>query len=165
MSHSRKNTERGSVVVETALIFLPLVLTLFSTIEIVRGMWMYHTLTNAIKSGTRFAMVHGQDCAEASSNCRVTIADIAAVIKQSGIGLDSSQLQLTLTADGSTYSCATLASCVSDPTQWPPAGHNAAGLPLTIEGSYSFQSVASILWPGQVPSFTCLGKATEVIQF
>ena len=165
MRPTRKSKDRGSAVVETALMFLPFVLTLFSTIEIARGMWMYHTLTNAVKSGTRFATVHGQDCIEASSNCGATVGDIITTIRGAGIGLDGSQLQLTLTADGSTYTCATVASCASDQTQWPPTSHNAAGLPLTIEGRYAFQSIAAILWPGQVPSFTCLAKATEIIQF
>ncbi|MEO8128348.1 MAG: TadE/TadG family type IV pilus assembly protein, partial [Bryobacteraceae bacterium] len=157
--------QRGSVVVETALVFLPLILTLFSTLELTRGMWMYHTLTHAIKSGARFAVIHGQGCSDPSANCQVTVGDIATVIKQSGIGLDASQLRLTFSATGTSYSCATLASCTSDQTRWPPQDHNIAGLPITIEGAYAFQSVASVLWPGNVPSFNCLGKATEVIQF
>ena len=161
----RRERQKGNAAVEAALVFLPLILTVFSTMEVTRGMWMYHTLTSAIKSGARYTALHGQNCVEAATSCAVTVGDISSVIKKSGVGLDADHLQLTLTANGSTHSCATLATCLSDQTAWPPANHNAPGLSVTIEGSYSFQSVVSILWPGQVSSFTYLGKATEIIQF
>ena len=165
-SHVIRSRQRGNTVLEMAIIFLPLVLGTFSTFEVTRGMWMYHTLSAAIKSGTRYGTVHGADCLSAYLSCPATVKGVAAAIKQAGIGLDSSQLQLTLTAAGNTYTCTSVTACATDSTQWPPNNYNATGLPLTIRGVYSFRSVISSLWPGQTTaSFTYTAEATENIQF
>jgi Flp pilus assembly protein TadG len=165
-SQITRSRQRGNTVLEMAIIFLPLLLGTFSTFEVTRGMWMYHTLSAAIKSGTRYGTVHGADCLSAYSSCPATVKGVVGAIQQAGIGLDSSQLQLTLTAAGSTYTCASLSSCTADSTQWPPTNYNATGLPLTIRGVYSFRSIISSLWPGQTTaSFTYTAEATENIQF
>ena len=162
----RGSLERGSVITEMALVFLPLMFSVFMVFELGRAMWTYHTLASAVKKGVRVAMVHGDRCAEASSSCPITVAGIVQVIQQVGIGLDMSVLQLTLTAGGQSLSCNPANSCLSNNTNWPPAPYNPVGQAVTISGAYGFNTVLSQIWPGQpIKTFNLAAKSTEVIQF
>ena len=162
----RKRRTRGNAVVEMGLIFIPLTMAVFSTTELGRGMWMYHTLTTAIKTGARTATLHGSQCLATDATCPATASSVASAIQGSGIGLDGAQLRLTLTADGVSYDCGSLSACLSDSTQWPPTGHNTPGLSVTVKAVYSFQSVLASFWPGQgLASVSYVAEAAEVIQF
>jgi Flp pilus assembly protein TadG len=166
MKNARRLTrQRGGAVVEMGLIFAPLMFMFLSTLELGRGMWLYHTLSASLKTGTRFAAVHGADCVEVSASCQASLSDIAQTIRRAGVGLDASQLKLTFVAGSNTQVCPSLADCQTS-AQWPPPPDNAAGLPVTITGVYSFGSVLSSLWPGQTSaSFKYVAAATEAIQF
>jgi hypothetical protein len=166
MNSIRNTRRKGSAAVEMALIFLPLTMAVLSTFELGRAMWIYHTLTSAIKTGARTASFYGSDCLAANPACPATPASVASVIQGSGIGLEAAQLHLTLVADGATYACGTLSQCLTDQTQWPPTGHNTPGLSITLSAVYSFHSVLSALWPGQGSvSVNYSAEATDVIQF
>jgi Flp pilus assembly protein TadG len=163
---ARSRRQRGNAAVETGLIFLPLSLLILGGFEVARGMWMYHTLTTAVKSGARFAIVHGADCLAATATCTSTVAAIANTIQTAGVGLDARSVQLTLTSGAGAYACGNLSGCAGDSTQWPPAGDNAAGLPITLSATYAFHSVLASFWPGQgSASINYLAKSTEIIQF
>lgn len=135
---------------EFTLVGIPLIFVLISTFELARGMWLYHTVAYAIKSGTRYAIVHGQDCTYGSNSCAVTISQIASVIQSAGIGLPPDSLALTFTpSKGATTSCI-LSDCIADYTSlyWPPASANAVGSKLKISGVFPFQSIIVMFWPG-----------------
>ena len=150
---------------------------LISIFEISRGMWMYHTLAYALKQATRYAAVHGQNCAPAvnGNSCLVQVKDIALVLLTQGGGLipestvngvTTKNLNLRLCAPGSgdvetcnappaaapaTYPSHTCFGndCLTDTTPWPPAGSNRVGLDdVAIAGNYPFGSVLAFLWPG-----------------
>lgn len=162
----KKRQRLGNAALETGLIVLPMLLVILATTELARGMWMYHTVTTAIKSGVRSATFHGADCVTAAAACPDTVASVASTVRNSGIGLDASALQLTLITEGTSYACGSLTQCLSDTTQWPPAGHNAPGLMITVRGVYAFHSVLSALWPGHASaSMNYVGEATDVIEF
>jgi Flp pilus assembly protein TadG len=162
----RNSSQRGSVVTEMALVFLPLMFSIFMVFELGRAMWTYHTLASAVKKGVRVAMVHGDRCAEASSSCPITVAGIVQVIQQVGVGLDMSVLQLTLTAGGQNLYCNPANTCSANSTNWPPAPYNPVGQTVTINGVYGFNTVLSQIWPGQpIGTFNLAAKSTEVIQF
>jgi Flp pilus assembly protein TadG len=166
MRSRSRHAQKGSVVVEMALIFLPMVIGCIAVMEIGRCMWTYHTLNSAIKRATRYAIVHGARCTEASSNCASTIAQVAGVVKNQGLGLDPANLQLTLAAGNSTRSCSNLGTCLQDGNQFPAFPNNAAGLPLTVSANYEFPSVLAYLLRGNTSNairFTA--KSTEAIQF
>ena len=58
-------------------------------------------MAHSIKEGTRYAVVHGDNCAPhppLNNNCQVTIGQIVQAIKDAGIGLDQDQLTLTFTS-------------------------------------------------------------------
>lgn len=150
MSRSRRRRSRGNTLLEFTLVGIPLIFVLISTFEMARGMWLYHTLAHAIKRGTRYAVVHGQNCSLASNSCAVTISQIAGVIQSAGNGLPPDSLALTFTpAKGAVTNC-TLNDCVANYTSvyWPPASANAVGNKLKITGVYPFQSILIMFWPG-----------------
>ncbi len=166
MNKGKSSRQRGNSAVELAIVFVPLMFLMLSTFELGRGMWMYHTLTSSLKSGLRFAVVHGADCIEVSEACRASLGDVAQVISQAGIGLSRDDLQLTFAAGATTVDCGTLSQCAGRGSQWPPDSENTAGLPITISGVYSFRSVLSGFWPGQNNGvITFVGRATEAMQF
>ena len=57
----RRANWRGNATIEFTLVGIPLVFVLISTIEMARGMWIYHTLAYAVKEGTRYAVARGQN--------------------------------------------------------------------------------------------------------
>jgi hypothetical protein len=136
-----------------------LIFVLISTFEVARGMWLYHTLAFAIKSGTRYAIVHGEDCALESNACTVSISQIASVIHSAGVGLPTDSLSLTFTpAVGSATSCV-LGDCIANYSAgaWPPASANAVGKKLKISGVLPFQSVIVMFWPGAGRPMNAIG--------
>ena len=60
-TRAQRNLEKGSSMVEFALVGIPLIFILISIFEISRGMWMYETVAHAVREGARYAAVHGQD--------------------------------------------------------------------------------------------------------
>ena len=166
MSRKIRPRERGSSIVEMSLVFVLLMFSVLSIFELGRAMWTYHTLATSVKKAVRVAMVHGARCAEASETCQVSLGDLVRVIQQVGVGLDMSLLQLTFTASGSSSTCAPASNCLANDTKWPAAPYNPVGQNVTINGTYAFNNVLTVLWPGQTVSrFTLSAKSTETIQF
>ena len=145
----RRNRERGgSTFLEFTLVGIPVIFLLISVFEMCRGMWTYHTLAAAVKAGTRYTAVHGQNCAQAPNACTVTIGQIATRIQSAGPGLLPGQFNLTFTpASGSAVSCA-MSDCLTNATQFPATGANAVGNDVAISGSYPFRSIISMSWTG-----------------
>ena len=78
----RRGNWRGNATIEFTLVGIPLVFILISTIEMARGMWIYHTLAYSVKEGTRYAIGRGQN-----SPTTATVRDVCNAIAQSGVGL------------------------------------------------------------------------------
>ena len=166
MNLTTRNRRRGSTTVELALIFIPFFFMLVACMEVARAMWMYHTLTSAVKKATRTAAVRGAGCLEASSACPASIAATAQVLRDWGIGLDPNQVRLTFMTGADSRQCSTLTQCLADGSRWPAPPGNAPGLPITIDATYPFKSVVSVLWPGGPPAlFQFRAQSTETIQF
>jgi Flp pilus assembly protein TadG len=140
--------QKGNALLEFTLVGIPLIFVLIATVELARGMWIYATLAHAVKEGTRFAIVHGQGCAQASAACPVTLGAVATAVQQAAGGLDPTQLNVVLAAGGATQNCAPLATCTSSAGAWPAAPNNSIGLPVAISGTYPFRSSFSMFWPG-----------------
>lgn len=172
----RRNQWGGSTLIEFTLVGIPLVFVLVSVFELSRGMWTYHTLAAAVKRGTRYSVVHGQDCNQVGNACTVTIAQIAGVIQSAGPGLLPDQFTLTFTpSTGTPVTCVVgtgllPADCRSNTTTWPPAGANGVGQDVKIAGTYPFRSMISMFWAGDgiVPVFGAVNfsaSSTERIQY
>ena len=152
MKSRGSRAQRGNALLEFTLVAIPMVFFLISTVELTRGMWIYGTLVNAVKEGTRFTVVHGQACAQASNSCPVTLGAVATVVQQAATGIDPSQFNVTMRAGSATQTCAPLASCLSSSAAWPPTSNNSVGLPVKISGTYAFRSALSMFWPGSTPA-------------
>ena len=164
-----KPREKGSTVVEFSLVGIPMLFLLVSIVEMARGMWTYHTLSHAVKEGTRFAMVHGENCTTAPNNCTVTLGQVAQRIRQAGVALDANLLSLTFTTPAGSTTCL-LRDCLTRPQTWPPAAGNAFGADIEISGVYPFQSAIAMFWPGagsgvRVGSVNLPAASREKIQF
>lgn len=170
----RNHKERGgSTLIEFTLVGIPMIFILISTFELARGMWTYHTVTYAVKEGTRYASVHGVNCTTSPNSCGVTIANIALVIKKAGIGLMPGQLSVTLTPAAGSSTTGTLESLLTNNTAWPPStpsGTNSVGQPVTITAKYPFRSALALFWPGTRAQqgaglFYLPASSTDRIQF
>ena len=151
MMRRRDRTRRGSAPLEYTLVGIPMMFALISVFEMARGMWLYHTLAYSVTEATRYASVHGADCAIGANTCTITIGDIATVIQTHATGLVAANLTVTLTPAAGSATTDTLQNLLSSATVWPPAtpaGTNGVGQPITISASYPFESALAMFWPG-----------------
>lgn len=139
---------RGSSIVEFALLGIPIVMLIVSVFEISLAMWTYVTLGYAVREGARYSVTKGQGCSFTGNTCSVKVSDIAQRIRTAGTGLDPGTLNITLSAsDGSTVSCSPLTNCYSNATVWPPATANlesnvaTAASSITVTGTYAFKVI------------------------
>jgi hypothetical protein len=164
---------RGATMIEMVMVGLPMIFMLICLFEISRGMWIYTTEAFAVKEGVRYAVVHGVDCVKTATNfndCTTTIADVAWVVQQAGVGLDPATTTLRFTAGDETVTppCA-LSACPATP--WPPQTllGNALGSPVRIDISTPFRSALGMFWPGSSPVLfapvTFGASSTDYIQF
>jgi hypothetical protein len=169
MTHKR-NRHNGTATIEMTLVGIPLIFVLISTVEVARGMWIYHTLAYALREGTRYTIVHGVDCSTAPNDCAVKVKDVAAVIRNAGVGLydtDHFHIEMkSLTDDVSS----TLTSALASSARFPSPGGDAIGAPITFSATYPFQSAIAMFWPGAGPgmnfiSVTFPASSQENIQF
>lgn len=175
----RSHRERGSAMVEMTLIGIPIMFVLISIFEISRGMWVYHSLAYAAKEGTRYASVHGLNCSTAPNTCTVTVANIATVIRNAGLGLEPDQLQVRMcascgvnasgTSDDTGFQ--TLSALLSNNTTWPNPGGVGAMMHsrITFELRYPFNSALAMFWPGasrvQFGRYIFAATAAETMHF
>ena len=163
----RKHGGRGNATIEFTLVGIPLVFVLISTIEMARGMWIYHTLGYAIKEGTRYAVARGQNNTPLNHS---TYQRVCSAIIQAGAGLVKDDLSLTFQSATQTKSFSNGNDCLADTDQWPPGAAAAkiddqAGQTISITGYYPFVSTISMFWPGagkgmQFNKLTCQGSGT-----
>ncbi len=154
---------------EFTLVAVPLIFIIISTVELSRGMWLYSTLAYSVRKGTRYASVHGGNCAAASSSCPVTLGSVAQVIQNGAVGLPADQLNIVFATANTSTSCSPLNSCLSSSTTWPPSSDNSVGTDVTISGTYPFRSAMAMFWPGKgkvnFSTVNLAAKAQEEIIF
>ena len=124
MKRRHRSEHGGTSLIEFTLVGIPLIFVMISVFEISRGMWIYHTLASAVKAGTRYAIVHGENCAQAPNTCTVTIGQIATQIQAAGPGLMPDQLTLTFTPANGSATTETLTASLADTTVWPSSTAN-----------------------------------------
>lgn len=151
----RRACQRGSAIIEFTLIGIPIIFILITTFEMARGMWLYHTVAHAVRDGSRFAIVHGNNCVLYGNTCNVTVADVARRIQYSGVGLVPADMQVRLQSNTRTIQ-GTLAELLADNTPWPTYANGVVpvddgahvGQPITVTGIYPFRSALVMFWPG-----------------
>jgi len=159
------------------MIGIPIMFVLLSTFELARGIWTYHTLTYAVKEGTRYTIVRGQDCNNAiavANNCQVTVAQIATQIQNAAIGLDPTLLQVEMISLADDTGMHPLLGgsgpLLSNSNNFPTGTGAAPAAPITFLAKYPFHSAIVMFWPGanggfQFGSFSMPASSQERIQF
>jgi Flp pilus assembly protein TadG len=90
--------QRGTGLVEMALVLVILLALLFAIIDFGRALYTYHFVSNAAREATRWASVRGTLCNPALTGCQATQANVDAYVKSvSGMGLDASKITVTPT--------------------------------------------------------------------
>ena len=136
-----RRVRRGATTLELACI-LPVVLTmLLGTIDVARVMYAYGTVSEAARTGARYAMVHGarsgSPCGPAANNASVTT-----VVKNNALALDPTNLTVTST--------------------WAN-GSNKATSPVTVTATYTcYLSIGQLVG---LSSVTVRGSTTAEITY
>jgi Flp pilus assembly protein TadG len=169
VSNTMRKRSGGAAIIEMTFVGIPLMFVLISIFEMSRGMWVYHTLSYAVKEGTRFAIVHGQNCVynppSVLNNCAASISQIAGVIQSAGVGLDTSSTGTSLTfyapakaagsinnTGGTTCYFTGASACSSQIANWPPFPSNQAQSgTIQIDINVPFHSALAMFWPGWKP--------------
>lgn len=73
--------ERGASMVEFALAATALLVIMFGIVDFGRALYTYHTLSNAARLGTRYAIVRGSDCASGATDCPASKAQITTFVQ------------------------------------------------------------------------------------
>ena len=129
----RGNRRRGAVLVEFSLSFLLFIVMLVGLVEASRLIWTYTTLAHAARRGARFVMVH-------NGRNPATNDQVAAVVREYTIGLDSNEVTVTPSYDSASKS---------------------GGSTATVAVSYPFQFIASpLVFSAHGVSLTATSKTT-----
>lgn len=153
ITRRQRRASRGQALVETALVLPLLLLMFFSIIEFGRFMFVYAALNDAIREGTRYAIVHG-----ASSTC--PSGPVPSYVNESlnpcydAIGAN---VQAAVRRYAFTFAQSSDLS-VPLPT-WSP--NNARGSTVTVNASYVFRTIIPI----PLPPITIQGSSTDVVNY
>jgi len=79
--------QRGSTLAETALVMLGFLLLVIGIFDAGRLYFIYNSLSNAVREGNRYAVVHGGESYDPA-----TEEQVKNVIVNAAVGLDSTQL-------------------------------------------------------------------------
>jgi len=101
----QKNGEAGSALVEFALASVLILTVLFGIIDMGRALFAYDWVSNAARTGTRYAMVRGTSCSPVLSGCEAgppigaRTSDIQTYLNSNADGIDTSKITLTASCD------------------------------------------------------------------
>ena len=124
-----RKSERGSSMVEFAIASTALLLLIFGILEFGRVLYIYHTVSNAARLGSRWAIVRGgSSCTSSVDHCSASQSDISAYVLSQVPMLDSGTMTVTAQWNGS-----------NDPSSaCSGTGTNAAGHLVCVTVSYPF---------------------------
>lgn len=135
-----KHAQRGASMVEFAIASTALLLMMFGIVEYGRVMYTYHTVSNAARLASRWAIVRGSGCSYLD-HCNATSTDIQNYVISIVPMVDASSS--TVSGCSQAGLCATaMWSTSTDPsvdcTATDPSGNNTAGHLVCVTVSYPF---------------------------
>jgi len=136
---------KGNGALEFVLLGIPSLFLTFSVVEMSLGMWQYHTLEEAAVAGARYVITHGADC---SGTCGITVGNVVTKVVQTGVGLNPSQLAITLTSTSGSTTYSPASSYLSNSTAFPPTADSTAGNDITVTVAYTVSNPFAMFWPG-----------------
>ena len=162
-----RSTNSGNAMIEFTLVGIPLIFVLLITFEMARGRWTYATLAHAVREGARYAVVHGKDCSTPPNQCSITVGNVAAVIRDAGVGLDPNDLYVAmLTASPRavpTITYTRLSSLLTNNSVFGGDSMGVAGNDMIVTGIYHFRTAIVAIAPGPPlpPPVPAGGEPTE----
>jgi Flp pilus assembly protein TadG len=88
----RRTRQKGSIIVEYALVFLLFFVTVYAIIEFGRYVYVFNILAGATREGARYAIVHGS-----KSGAVATQDTVRDRVRQWSLGLNSSSVNVAVT--------------------------------------------------------------------
>lgn len=120
------HSQRGASTVEFAISSLLMLMLLFGILECSLLLYSYHTVSNAARQGSRWAIVRGSDCV--ASTCPATANSVKSYVLTQVPLLDTTQVSVTTTWSSS-----------SDCTVTSSSGPAGPGCIVAVQVSYPFQ--------------------------
>jgi Flp pilus assembly protein TadG len=140
--------ERGSTLVETAIVLAVTLTLLFGIIDFSRLLFSYETLANAAREGARWAIVRGATCAQSGESgeaaCPATAAEIASYVQTQSLAqfmTNPSSIVVTTTWQNET-------GCTTFTNSTTAAG---PGCQVTLNAAYTFKFLLPFLPKLTVP--------------
>lgn len=128
-------SERGSGLVEQALVLTVLLAVIFGIIDSGRALYTYHFVSQAARDATRWASVRGNTCVGLTGGCPAGAADVQTYVSNvSGMGLDPARITATTTWPIKPYSNPSCAANNKNP-----------GCVVQVEVDYAFQFILPFL--------------------
>jgi Flp pilus assembly protein TadG len=147
----RPAARRGATVAEMALV-LPVVLVfLFGAIDLAQVMYAYGTVSEAARTGARYAIVHGSS-ASSPVGPSANDATVTSVVKSNAVALDTTRLTVTSTwgAGSNDAACPVTVTVSYD---CPLVGGGLVGLgPVTVSGTTTTSASACARPTATTPS-------------
>jgi Flp pilus assembly protein TadG len=134
-----RHYERGTAVVETAIVMAAALMLLFFIIDFGRMLFTYETLANATRQAARWAIVRGAGCASSGesgeADCPATQAEIQTYLQTESLGqFITDPTSITVTPTWSNTS----STCTGYTNSTTAAG---AGCLITVTSSYPFNFI------------------------
>jgi hypothetical protein len=127
--------QRGSGLVEQALVLTILLTVMFGIIDFGRALYTYHFVSEAAREATRWASVRGNSCVGLPGGCPADPTDVQTYVSNvSGMGLDPARITATASWPIKPYSNP---SC--------PANNNNPGCVVQVKVDYAFQFIVPFL--------------------
>lgn len=164
---SNRAAESGASALELTLVSMVMLSILLGMVEIGRGVWIFHSLSESVKSAARYAAVRGSACRDSSVGCAPSVGEIVERIRLASRDLEPERFAVTLEVGSQQVRCVTLSACAADPAYWPTSSNVDEGRTLTIKGHYTFDTLLFSLIFGADPQtgFRLSSESSERISF
>jgi Flp pilus assembly protein TadG len=129
-------SQAGQALVEFSLAVIVLMVLVIGVVEAGRAVWNYNTLSNAVREGSRYAIVHGGAAADPAGPIPNN-AQVELQVEQFASGLDTGDLTVTST--------------------WLD-GNNNKGSRVRVSATYDFDTIFSSLLG--IPAVTMTSTST-----
>jgi Flp pilus assembly protein TadG len=156
MTDPERRLERGTAVVEMAIVLALTLAILFGIIDFGRALYTYHTVADVAREGARWAMVRGATCSQAGEPyCPASAADIQTYVRSlPQTVLDPNQFTVDTTS--SDVWPGGPSTCLS--SKYPNL--NGPTCPVVVRVSYPFRFV--LPFTGNIP-ITMISTSTMTI--
>jgi Flp pilus assembly protein TadG len=134
------HAQRGASMVEFAISASALMLIMFGILEFGRVMYTYHTVSNAARLASRWAMVRGANCS-LLDHCNATSADVQSFVIANVPMVDSSSTTAAGCSQAGLCASATWSTSTDpsvDCTATDPSGNNVPGHLVCVTVTYPF---------------------------